>query len=85
MNNLTFIPLDQEHQEIIIANARAQAEPYIEFMTKLASESTIKGFMDETGKITIEFGYETDPRYIQAREYVEEIMKTAQEQINKGR
>lgn len=85
MNNLTFIPLDQEYQKIIIANARAQAEPYIQFMTKLANESHIRGFMDETGKITIEFGYESDPRYIQAREYVQEIMNAAQAKINKGR
>lgn len=85
MNNLKFIPLDQRHQEIIMANAKTQAEPYIQFMTKLANESAIKGFMDETGKVTIEFSYESDPRYIQARAYVEEIMNAAQAKINKGR
>ena len=85
MTSLKLIPLDRQHQELIIANAKKQAEPFIKIMQKIAFEIEVSLSKAADGKMKIVYSYEVDPYYILAKQEVERIFEKAQAIINKGK
>ena len=82
MNN-SAMRLTQEQQEQVIADARAEASPWINLMNEICKISIPSAIVNSDGTFIVKYSHEENETYIAAKGMVETIFERAQKKLNK--